>query len=138
MRGKKSRSRITSYNVCYTKLLRSPSRVGSTKYTITQELPWYGKRDLKREIAGYEADSATGRARGTWADIAARLKAGHAQWYLLQRNEQITRELLDLMVRLEKVAQVRYASGLSMQQDVIRAQVEQTGMRNELIRNNFV
>lgn len=111
----------------------SPSRVGSTKYTITQELPWYGKRDLKREIAGFEADGATGRARGAWAEIAARLKAGHAQWYFLQRNEQITRELLDLMVRLEKVAQVRYASGLSMQQDVIRAQVEQTGMRNELI-----
>ncbi len=111
----------------------SPSRVGSTKYTITQELPWYGKRDLKREIAGFEADGATGRARGAWADIAARLKAGHAQWYLLQRNEQITRELLDLMVRLEKVAQVRYAGGLSMQQDVIRAQVEQTGMRNDLI-----
>ncbi len=111
----------------------SPSRVGSTKYTITQELPWYGKRDLKREIAEFEADGATGRARGAWADIAARLKAGHAQWYLLQRNEQITRELLDLMVRLEKVAQVRYAGGLSMQQDVIRAQVEQTGMRNELI-----
>lgn len=111
----------------------SPSRVGSTKYTITQELPWYGKRDLKREIAEFEADGAAGRTRGAWADIAARLKAGHAQWYLLQRNQQITRELLDLMVRLEKVAQVRYASGLSMQQDVIRAQVEQTGMRNDLI-----
>ena len=24
----------------------SPNRVGSTKYTVTQELPWYGKRDL--------------------------------------------------------------------------------------------
>ncbi len=111
----------------------SPSRVGSTKYTITQEIPWYGKRDLKREIAELDADGATGRARGAWADIAARLKASHAQWYLLQRNEQITREILDLMVRLEKVAQVRYAGGLAMQQDVIRAQVEQTGMRNELI-----
>ena len=111
----------------------SPSRVGSTKYTITQEIPWYGKRDLKREIAELDADGATGRARGAWAEIAARLKASHAQWYLLQRNEQITREILDLMVRLEKVAQARYAGGLAMQQDVIRAQVEQTGMRNDLI-----
>ncbi len=48
----------------------SPSRVGSTKYTITQELPWYGKRDLKREIAEFEADGAAGRTRGAWADIA--------------------------------------------------------------------
>ena len=37
------------------------------------------------------------------------------------------------MLRLEKIAQVRYGAGLAAQQDVIRAQVEQTGMRNELI-----
>jgi cobalt-zinc-cadmium efflux system outer membrane protein len=37
------------------------------------------------------------------------------------------------MVRLEKIAQVRYASGLAAQQDVIRAQVEQTNMRSELV-----
>jgi outer membrane protein TolC len=37
------------------------------------------------------------------------------------------------MLRLEQVAQARYAGGLAMQQDVIRAQVEQTGMRSDLI-----
>ena len=111
----------------------SPSRVGSTKYTVTQELPWYGKRDLKREIAELDADGAQGRARGAWYEVAGRLKTAHAQLYALHRNEQISREILDLMERLEKIAQVRYASGLAMQQDVIRAQVEQTGMRNDLI-----
>ena len=111
----------------------SPSRVGSTKYTITQELPWYGKRDLKREIAELDADGAQGRSRGAWSEVAARLKTAYAQLYVLHRNEQITREILDLMMRLEKIAQVRYAGGLAMQQDAIRAQVEQTGMRNDLI-----
>ena len=111
----------------------APNRVGSTKYTITQELPWYGKRDLKREIAELDAEGAQGRSRGAWSEINARLKAAHAQLYLLHRNEQLTREILDLMVRLEKVAQVRYAGGLAMQQDAIRAQVEQTAMRNDLI-----
>ena len=111
----------------------NPSRVGSTQYTVTQELPWYGKRDLKREIAELEAEGAQGRARGSWAEIAAQLKTAHAQLYLLNHNEQLTREILDLMVRLEKIAQVRYAGGLAMQQDVIRSQVEQTGMRNDLI-----
>ena len=111
----------------------SPSRVGSTQYTITQELPWFGKRDLKREIAELDADGAQGRYRGAWSEIAARLKTAHAQFYVLHRNEQLTREILDLMVRLEQVAQARYAGGLAMQQDVIRAQVEQTAMRNDLI-----
>ncbi|MFB0934389.1 MAG: TolC family protein [Propionivibrio sp.] len=111
----------------------SPSRVGSTKYTVMQDLPWYGKRDLKREIASLDAESAEGRARGTWSEIAARLKTAHAQLWLLRGNEQLTREILDLMERLEKIAQARYASGLAAQQEVIRAQVEQTGMRNDLI-----
>lgn len=111
----------------------SPSRVGSTKYTVIQDLPWYGKRDLKREIASLDAESAEGRARGTWAEIATRLKTAHAQLWLLRGNEQLTREILDLMERLEKIAQARYASGLAAQQEVIRAQVEQTGMRNDLI-----
>jgi cobalt-zinc-cadmium efflux system outer membrane protein len=111
----------------------SPSRVGSTKYLLMQDVPWFGKRDLKREIAGFEAEGARGRAMGTWADIAGRIKVSHAQLYYLDRSERLTREVLDLMTRLEKIAQVRYAGGLSAQQDVIRAQVEQTGMRSELI-----
>jgi outer membrane protein TolC len=110
-----------------------PGRAGSAKYSVMQEIPWFGKRDLKREIAELEAGGAQGRARGAWSEIAARLKAAHAQLFLLVKNERITREILDLMIRLERIAQARYASGLAMQQDVIRAQVEQTAMRNDLI-----
>ena len=111
----------------------SPSRVGYTKYTLMQDIPWFGKRDLKREIAELEAEGAKGRAYGTWSEVATRIKTTYAQLYYLARNESLTKEILDLMVRLEKIAQVRYAGGLAAQQDVIRAQVEQTAMRNELI-----
>ncbi len=111
----------------------SPSRVGSTRYRIMQDVPWFGKRDLKREIAELEAEGAKGRAIGTWAELSMRIKTGYAQLYYLHRSDRLGKEILDLMVRLEKVAQVRYASGLVPQQDVIRAQVEQTTMRNELV-----
>jgi len=111
----------------------SPSRVGSTKYLLSQDLPWFGKRDLKREIAEFDAEGAQGRVRGTWVDLEARIKSAYARLYYVYRNEQLAREILELMRRLERIAQVRYASGLAAQQDVIRAQVEQTGMRNELI-----
>lgn len=111
----------------------APSRVGSTRYLLMQDIPWFGKRDLKREIAALEADGAKGRALGTWADVAGRIKVNFVQLYYVHRNEQLTREILDLMTRLEKVAQIRYSGGLAAQQDVIRAQVEQTNMRNELI-----
>lgn len=111
----------------------SPSRAGSTRYQIMQDVPWFGKRDLRRSIAKQDADAAKAGAAGTWQDIAARIKGAYAQSYYLVQNERLTHEVLDLMSSLEKVAQARYASGLAAQQDVIRAQVELTTLTNELI-----
>ena len=110
-----------------------PSDVGSTKYTLMQDLPWFGKRDLKKNIAAQEALASQGKSQGTWAELAAKVKAAHAQRYFLQHTQALTRELLDLTQRLASVAQVRYASGLAMQQEAIRAQVEQTAMQTELL-----
>ena len=111
----------------------APSRVGSTKYLLSQELPWFGKRDLKREVAELEAASARSRSSGTWSEIAARIKTNYAQLYYVHHSELLTREVLDLMRRLERLAQLRYSSGLSPLQDVIRSQVEQTRLRSELL-----
>ncbi len=110
-----------------------PSRVGSTKYTFMQPLPFWGKRDLKRGAARAEAEAAQGRAGASWAELAARIKTAFAQYFYVSHSERLTREVLGLVGRLEKTAQVRYASGLTPQQDAIRAQVEQTRMRAELV-----
>lgn len=111
----------------------SPSEVGSTRYLLMQDIPWFGKRELRRDIAAFEAEGTQGKARGTWSELAAKIKTAHAQRYYLHRNEKLTQEILDLVIRLEKVAQGRYAGGLAAQQDVIRAQIEQTNMNNELL-----
>ena len=110
-----------------------PSEVGSTQYTLMQDIPWFGKRGLKRDIAQFEAQGSEGKAMGVWSELAARIKTVQAQRYYLRGNEKLTQEILDLMARLEQVAQSRYAGGLAAQQDVIRSQVEQTNMRNELV-----
>ena len=110
-----------------------PSDTGSTKYTLMQDLPWFGKRDLKRAIATQEAQAVDGKAQATWAELAAKIKTTHAQRYFVYHSKKLTQELLDLTNRLASVAQVRYAGGLAMQQDAIRAQVEQTTMQTELV-----
>src|SRR5674476_1079631 len=110
-----------------------PSNVGSTRYTLMQDVPWFGKRDLKRKIAEFEVQTSDGKALTTWSELVAKIKATQAQRYYLRGNEKLTQEILALMQQLEKISQVRYAGGLAAQQDVIRAQVEQTNMRNELV-----
>ena len=69
----------------------SPSRVGDTKYLLAQPLPFWGKRDLKREIAAAEAEQAGGRAADTWAEVAGRIKALYAQYWLSHRVLKLTR-----------------------------------------------
>ena len=110
-----------------------PSKVGQTKYTLMQQLPAWGKRDLRRNAAEADVRQAQARASVLWAEQAARIRTAYAQYFLASRNERITRELLDLVARMEQVAQTRYAGGLAPQQDAIRAQLEQTAMRSELI-----
>jgi cobalt-zinc-cadmium efflux system outer membrane protein len=110
-----------------------PSQVGGTRYTLMQTVPWFGKRDLQREIAEAQVAQSAGQVLATWAELSSKIKSVYAQYYYLSGSEHLTRETLDLMTSLEQVAQTRYANGLGAQQDVIRAQVEQTGMSSELL-----
>jgi outer membrane protein, heavy metal efflux system len=110
-----------------------PSKVGETKYTLMQMLPAWGKRDLRRDVAYADVQQASAKTNAAWTELAMKIKTGYARYYLAAGNERLTREILDLMARVEQIAQARYAGGLVAQQDAIRAQIEQTTMRSELI-----
>lgn len=110
-----------------------PTRTGDTKYTLMQPLPFWGKRDLKRDVASAEARQADGRASDTWAEVASRIKTLYAQYWLTGQSLQLTRENIELTRRLEQTAQARYAGGLAAQQDAIRAQLERSAMDAELV-----
>ena len=109
----------------------NPSRVGDTKYTLLQPLPFWGKRDLKREVAAADAAQADGRTADTWTGVASRIKSLYAQYWLTSKSLRLNTENIDLTDRLEKIAQVRYANGLAAQQDAIRAQVERSNLETE-------
>ncbi|MDO8774844.1 MAG: TolC family protein [Burkholderiaceae bacterium] len=110
-----------------------PGEVGSTRYSFMQDLPWFGKLKLRQDIAQHEADASQAKAEGVWIELAAKIKVAQAQRYYLHGSEKLNREIFDLLEKLEQISRSRYASGLTPQQDVIRAQIEQTNMRNELV-----
>lgn len=110
-----------------------PSRVGETKYTLMQTLPLWGKRELRRDAAAADAAQAVARSEVAWSELATRIKTSYAEYYRAIGNERLTREVLELLSRLEQIAQARYAGGLVPQQDAIRAQLEQTTVRLELV-----
>ncbi len=109
-----------------------PARVGSAKYTLTQTLPWFGKRDLRRDVAVAGADEASGRTREGWLELATRIKQTYAQHHVHLHTLRLMGENLDLLQRLGEIARNRYANGLAPQQDAIRAQGEYTMLQSDL------
>jgi outer membrane protein, heavy metal efflux system len=110
-----------------------PWKVGETRYTFMQSLPLGDKRELRRDAASADARQADARTDAAWAELAARIKATYAEYYRAAGSQRLSTEVLGLMARLEQVSQARYAGGLAGPSDAIRAQLEQTAMRAELI-----
>jgi outer membrane protein TolC len=109
-----------------------PPRIGGARYTFSQSLPWAGKRDLRREVAGAGADEAAARTRAGWSELATKIKLTYAQHHVHLLTIRYTKENLDLMRRVADIARTRYASGLGGQQDALRAQTEIVAMETDL------
>ncbi len=110
-----------------------PSQIGATRYLLMQSVPWFGKRDLQRDVASAQADQARGQTATTWSDLAGRIKSSYAMAYYLVASEHLTDENIALLGSLEQIIRTRYANGLGAQQDVIQVQLETTRLRSELI-----
>jgi outer membrane protein TolC len=111
----------------------SPSRVGSVRYLFMQDIPWYGKRDLKREIASSLARSIEQGARGEQIEIEADIKTTYAELFYVEENIRLTREIEAILTQTETIAQKRYALGISPQKESIDAAIERSELQNDLI-----
>lgn len=110
-----------------------PSQTGNTRYLLMQTVPWFGKRDLQRDVAQAQVAQANGAVAASWAELASSIKQTYAMHYFATASEELAQQTLDLLDGMEQIAQTRYANGLGTQQDVIRVQVEKTMLRSELI-----
>jgi cobalt-zinc-cadmium efflux system outer membrane protein len=98
-----------------------PPRIGGARYSFSQTLPWAGKLDLRRDVAGAGADEARARARAGWVDLATRIKATYAQHHVHLLSIRHAKESLDLMRRVAEIARTRYASGWAASRTPARA-----------------
>lgn len=112
------------------------SSSGGTDKTIrvTQELPFWGKRDLKREIAQAGARKAAVLKRAVENDLVARIKVAYAEYHQAHLTIDLARSLRERLDTLTRLAAARYGQGLGRQQDVTRAGVEKSMLDTEIAR----
>ena len=112
------------------------SRLGNSDFAyvgvgVSQEIPYPGKLGLAAEEArrGAEADRQTYLA--IVLSATAELKALYYDWFGTIKAIEITAKNGELLQRLEQIARVRYSVGKGLQQDVLKAQVEQSTLAQQ-------
>lgn len=101
-------------------------------FGFSQEIPYPGKLALAGEEARKEAAAERETYRAVVADATAQLKAAYFEWFGTTKAIGITRKNRDLLSQFERIATARYAVGKGQQQDVLKAQVEQSGLAQQL------
>ncbi len=112
----------------------NPASQTTKKLRVSQELPFWGKRDLKREIAEAGARKATILKRQVENELVARVKVAYAEYHSAHRVIDIAHDLHGRMAIIATLARARYGQALGRQQDVTRAQVEKAQMEVEIVR----
>ena len=92
----------------------------------SQEVPFPGKLGLKRDIASREAEQAGEEFRRAELGVISRLKMAYAEYAHLDVQLDILRRNKALLDQLARTTEAKYAVGEGIQQDVLKAQVEES------------
>ncbi len=111
-----------------------PDELARVEYKIQQSFPLWGKLRLQESGARARAGAVRETQRATELEIAARIKTIFATYYAAFESWRLTRDLYGTVATLADVTQSRYAQGLGEQEDAIRAEVEKTRLRTDLVR----
>ena len=89
-----------------------------------QMLPFPGKRSLRGQIAGKDADASHWDLEAVRRRVVADVKAAYYDYWYYDKAIRTTQKNRDLLIKLSQIAEVRYRVGKGMQADVLRSQVE--------------
>ena len=103
-----------------------------TTFGISQEFPFWGKLDLRQDVAAANAQAARGQQGDISLQLAERVKVAFAEYYEADRAIKDTKDIRTVLHALADTVRTRYGLGLVNQSDVIRADIEQTRLDTTL------
>ena len=95
---------------------------------LTQTFPLGGKRGLRRSIAEREVDVASTTSDVIRRNVERDLKSALYELAFIGEARNIVKRNQELLVTFIRIAEGRYSLGLAAQQDVLKAQVEASGL----------
>jgi outer membrane protein, heavy metal efflux system len=101
-------------------------------FGVSQSLPYPGKLHLRGEMARRQAASLGDRMESVRRSVVEQVKTAYFRLSYIQKTLAILAQDQTLIEQVEKIAEARYKVGQGNQQDVLKAQLEQTKLLRDI------
>jgi cobalt-zinc-cadmium efflux system outer membrane protein len=98
----------------------------------SQEFPWPGKRALRAQVAGAQAEAMRTQSGAVSRLVIEQVKMTYFKLAYLQATLEILLRDDKLLVEMEQTAESRYRVGQGNQQEVLKAQLQHTRILQEI------
>jgi outer membrane protein TolC len=95
---------------------------------ISQQLPFWGKRAIKQDVANYEAESYKWAIEERKLELARMVKETYYQLYAVDKSLEIIDKNLKILADFVTIAESKYSVGQGVQQDIYKANLEKSKM----------
>ena len=102
--------------------------------SISQEMPFPGKRKLRGEIAGKEADAEFEQYLAVRLNVVSRLKQAYHELHHSATGIAFVKRYQDTLRNILRISEARYTVGRAAQQDVFKAQTQFSIFETQLLR----
>lgn len=102
--------------------------------TVSQELPFPGKRQLRGEIAAKEASAQYEQYLTVRLSVTSRLKQAYHELHHANVSITFVHRYQELLQNILRISEVRYSVGRAAQQDVFKAQTQFAIFETKLLR----
>ena len=98
----------------------------------SQEFPWPGKRALRAQVAGAQADAMHTQSGAVSRVVVEQVKMAYFKLAYLQATLDVLQRDDKLLGEMEQIAESRYRVGQGNQQEVLKAQLQHTRILQEI------
>lgn len=95
---------------------------------ISQQIPFWGKRALKQEVANFEGESYKWSSEERKLELARMIKESYYQLWAVDKSLAIIDKNLKIMSDFVTIAESKYSVGQGVQQDLYKAGLEKSKM----------
>ena len=95
---------------------------------ISQQLPFWGKRAIKQEVAQYEAESYKWTIEERKLELTRMVKETYYQLWAIDKGLGIVDKNLRILADFVTIAESKYSVGQGVQQDIFKAGLEKSKM----------